>query len=204
MPAAMATLRLKSGAETGREYLLSPGLNRIGRSPANEIPIDEASVSSAHCELWLMKERLLVRDLASTNGTFVNGRSVAEAELAEGDLLALGNVEFVAHDLPGRVAIPATPEPPPPPRFAPDGLPCCINHILVHAEYRCPECGEQFCEDCVRILGRRGGTQHAYCPLCNTECVRIPVPRGPTPVPSAAGPPPGWLAKLTKTLRLRR
>jgi pSer/pThr/pTyr-binding forkhead associated (FHA) protein len=197
----MAFLVPKTGAQRGQEFPLAEGLNRVGRAPGNELRLDDPSISACHCELWLMKERLLVRDLASTNGTFVNGRPVSEAEISDSDTLSLGNVDFAIHGAPSKVAIPKPPAPlPPPPRFTPDGLPCCVNHWEITAPYRCGKCGEQFCPDCVRILGRRGGAQHAYCPLCNAECVKVVFPRN-APASKAGA---GWLAKLTQTLRLRR
>jgi len=198
----MACLVATAGGAIGREYPLAEGLNRVGRAPGNEVRLEEAAISAVHCELWLMKERLLLRDLASTNGTFVQGRLVSEAELHDGDLVTVGSVELRVAGVPGRVAIPAPPPPtPPPPRFTADGIPCCLNHPAVPASYRCPRCGEQFCVDCVHLLGRRGGTRHAFCPQCSVACVLIVPPR------QAAGRlkgAPGWLAKLTQTLRLRR
>lgn len=198
----MAGLVAMTGGAVGREFPLAEGLNRVGRAPGNEIRLEEAAISAVHCELWLMKERLLLRDLDSTNGTFLLGRPVSEAELHDGDLVTVGSVVLQVIGAPGRVAIPAPlPPPPPPPRFTADGVPCCLNHTAVPAGYRCPRCGEQFCEDCVHLLGRRGGTRHAFCPQCSVECVVIVPPR------HAAGrlqTAPGWLAKLTQTLRLRR
>lgn len=197
----MAKLVVRSGYETGREFPLVEGLNRIGRAPGNEILLDVDAISATHCELWLMKERLLVRDLGSTNGVFVNGRPVGESELQEQDLLGIGGVELLVAGAPGRVEIPKPPETPPPPRYTPDGIPCCVNHSAVPAVYRCRNCGEQFCDDCVRVLGRRGGARHAFCPLCSSECVKVVPPRLAA---MRSGSSPGWLAKLTQTLRLGR
>jgi hypothetical protein len=197
----MATLSVRSGDADRRQFRLADGLNRIGRARSNEIQIEEPSISSSHCELWLMKERLLVRDLGSTNGTFVNGRPITESEISDGDVLTLGTVDFAVHDAPGRVSIPRPAEAPPPPRFAPDGFPCCINHALAHAQFRCSKCGEQFCSECVRLLARRGGAQHAFCPLCNSTCVTI---AEASPAAAQTTNETGWLAKLTQTLRLRR
>jgi len=186
------------------EFPLVEGLNRVGRAPGNEIVLDDATVSTLHCELWLMRERLLLRDLDSTNGTFVGGRAVSEVELQSGDTFSVGKVDLVVAELPGRVAIPAPPPPPPPPpRFTPEGDPCCVNHVTLPARFRCPKCGEQYCEDCVRVLGRRGAAKHAFCPQCSVDCVAVLPSRvaGRT-----AGPGRGrsWLAKLTQTLKIRR
>ncbi|MBL9137737.1 MAG: FHA domain-containing protein [Verrucomicrobiales bacterium] len=199
----MAKLVLKSGDSAGKMFPLAEGLNRVGRASENEVCLQQPSVSAAHCELWLMKERLLVRDLASTNGIFIDGRLVSEGELTNGSLLTVGAVELMVLDLPGRVALPRPAAPaPPPPRFTPEGLPCCVNHHPVAAEYRCSKCGEQFCGECVRLIGRRGGAQHAFCPLCNAACLKVAVPSDKKGSELSARS--GWLAKLTQTLRLRR
>ncbi len=201
----MATVIIKSGAKAGSEFVLHDGLNRIGRAPGNDIRIEDAGVSASHCEIWVMRERLMLRDVGSTNGTFLNGRAIAEVEIHEGALVGVGGVQVEILGAGPRVAIPVPPPPPPPPpRWTEEGLPCCAQHPQSVAPYRCSKCGEQFCPDCVRTLGRRGGAMHAYCPLCGGECVQA------LPKASAAytkAPPPvsaGWLAKLTQTLKLRR
>ena len=88
----------------------------VGRSRTCEVPIKDPSVSRRHAELTPGGGKIVVRDLGSSNGTFVNGRRVAEtAELFDGDTLGLGDA-----DLNVRVASdaifepPGAPEPPPP------------------------------------------------------------------------------------------
>lgn len=73
---------------------LRPGLNRIGRNPTNDFRVPEASVSSFHCEISLEKKIITVRDVGSTNGTFVSGTRVRESLLATGQILKLGSAEF--------------------------------------------------------------------------------------------------------------
>lgn len=199
----MAKLVVKSGEGAGTVFALVEGVNRVGRAPENEVCLRQPSVSALHCELWLMKERLLVRDLGSTNGIFINGKSVSEGELDNHSLLGVGAVELTVQELPGRVSLPKAPAPaPPPPRFTADGRPCCINHHAAPAQFRCSKCGEQFCTECVRLIGRRGGAQHAFCPLCNATCLKVPASAGKADQGTSSGT--GWLAKLTQTLRLRR
>lgn len=200
----MAKLVMKTASGGIREYPLQQGLNRVGRSPENEVVLEGSAVSAVHCELWLMKERLLLRDLASTNGTFVDGRAVSEIELHRGALLGIGGKDLTVVDLPAPVAIPATEPPPPPPRFTPDGLPCCVRHPESTALYRCSACGEQYCASCTQVLARRGGRAHAYCPSCHGECVSIIPPRLTAASGSPKRLPSGWLGRLTQTLRLRR
>jgi len=66
----------------------------IGRADDNTFQIVEASVSGRHCEVRLRGEELFVRDLLSTNGTFVGGQKISEAEVKAGQTLRLGDVEL--------------------------------------------------------------------------------------------------------------
>jgi ABC transport system ATP-binding/permease protein len=66
----------------------------IGRSTGAEFMVDAALVSRLHCQLSATGETLHVKDLGSTNGTYVNGRRVTSAELHEGDRLAVGRIEL--------------------------------------------------------------------------------------------------------------
>jgi pSer/pThr/pTyr-binding forkhead associated (FHA) protein len=76
-------------------FELMPGLNRLGRNPTNDFRVADASISSFHCELNLNPDNTLnVRDLASTNGTFIDGNQVSEGKLRPGQTLRLGTVEF--------------------------------------------------------------------------------------------------------------
>lgn len=65
----------------------------VGRSSHNALVIDDDFTSSAHAEVLRDGSRWLVRDLSSTNGTYVNGRRVAgQASIRHGDEIAFGNV----------------------------------------------------------------------------------------------------------------
>lgn len=67
----------------------------IGRSPSVTLTIASPTVSTQHAELRLENGELIVRDLRSTNGTFVNGaRVTSEASLRAGDLLQLAEIVF--------------------------------------------------------------------------------------------------------------
>jgi CheY-like chemotaxis protein len=66
----------------------------IGRGHDNNFQIVEASVSTRHCEVKLRGDELVVRDLQSTNGTFVAGKKVAEGVLKIGQTLRVGEVEL--------------------------------------------------------------------------------------------------------------
>jgi pSer/pThr/pTyr-binding forkhead associated (FHA) protein len=81
-----------------KTFRLLPGSVRtIGRSTGADFIVDAALVSRVHCRLSALENgELEVRDLESTNGTFVNGSRVDTARLAPGDRLAVGRVELVA------------------------------------------------------------------------------------------------------------
>src|ERR1039458_10299852 len=102
----MATLVIKS-AETGDRVIeLNLGVNRLGRSPKNDIPIEHPTVSARHCEIVLTNDGVMVRDCTSANGTFVDGERIQEATLSVGQTLHLGEVELVVEATEVTIAIP--------------------------------------------------------------------------------------------------
>jgi pSer/pThr/pTyr-binding forkhead associated (FHA) protein len=90
----MAKLVLLSEGYTGRSYELKADRTTIGRLEGNAFQIPEASVSGHHCEVLLRGNDIVVKDLNSTNGTFIAGERVAEAALKPGQILRLGHVEM--------------------------------------------------------------------------------------------------------------
>jgi hypothetical protein len=62
----------------------------LGRSPSCQLVFADDTVSRRHAELRLVEGRWMLRDLGSSNGTWVNGRRVLEAEVAPGDDVQLG------------------------------------------------------------------------------------------------------------------
>ena len=76
-------------------FRVSPGgVKTVGRAPGADFILDAALVSRLHCRLEAEGEGLLVVDLDSTNGTFVNDKRVERARLASGDRLRVGRVEL--------------------------------------------------------------------------------------------------------------
>ena len=67
---------------------------RIGRAPDNDIVVPDPGVSRHHAELRNVAGGYRIVDLASHNGTFVNGRRAADAPLAEGDVVGIGPARF--------------------------------------------------------------------------------------------------------------
>ena len=67
---------------------------RIGRNDTADLHIDSSQVSREHAVITRRGNKFQVKDLGSTNGTFVNGEKIEEATLNDGDLLAIAEVEF--------------------------------------------------------------------------------------------------------------
>jgi len=90
----MAKLVVLSAGMTGRTQDLKVDKITIGRVEDNTFQIAEPSVSSHHCEVLLRGSDVLVRDLNSTNGTFINGEKITEGTLKVGQVLRLGQIEM--------------------------------------------------------------------------------------------------------------
>jgi pSer/pThr/pTyr-binding forkhead associated (FHA) protein len=78
-------------------FEVTPERSSVGRLDDNRFPVPEASVSSHHCEVWLKGDDIMVKDLNSTNGTFVNDVQVApekEVAVRPGQTLRLGQVDL--------------------------------------------------------------------------------------------------------------
>jgi len=91
----MPRLVILSEGLTGRAHELKVEKTTIGRVDDNTFPIGEASVSSHHCEILLRGSEIVLRDLNSTNGTFINGQQLTgEAVLKAGQIIRLGQVEM--------------------------------------------------------------------------------------------------------------
>jgi pSer/pThr/pTyr-binding forkhead associated (FHA) protein len=90
----MAKLVVLTEGLTGLSFELKAEKTTVGRVEDNAFQVTEASVSSHHCEVLQRGGDFLVRDLKSTNGTFVNGEQVTEAALKPGQILRLGQVEM--------------------------------------------------------------------------------------------------------------
>ncbi len=91
----MAGWILKS-AEPEMTLRIAPGgIKTVGRSARAEFIVEAALVSRLHCRLTAdLSDQLLVEDLESTNGIFVNGEKVERALLKPGDVLSVGRCDF--------------------------------------------------------------------------------------------------------------
>lgn len=177
------------------EIPLSDGVITLGRDESNTYPIQHDSISGTHCQVERRENLVTLRDLGSTNGSFVEGQPVSEVVLRDGQLIRLGDVEFrFQADAPvAAVNIPA----PPPSTFTPrislnktahassplvepvaanaSGLPPvpggpmnCKFHPKVPAGYYCGKCQKAYCSLCVNQ--RAGAT---YCRACAQPCTPL-------------------------------
>src|SRR3954466_11211165 len=90
----MAKLVLLSAGHTGQAHELKVDKTTVGRVEDNTFQIPEPSVSSHHCEILMRGSDVVVHDLNSTNGTFINGEKVTESVLKPGQTLRLGQIEM--------------------------------------------------------------------------------------------------------------
>lgn len=186
----MARLRTIASDGAGLEIMLRPGPNRFGRADDNDFQVLDPAVSAHHCVIEYNNGVALVRDLGSTNGTFISGIPVQEAVLQNGQLLRLGTVELLyEEDAPGqttqhthlamgkptqpiRIAPPLQPAPPPgqPPTQQTDHVHSCSRHIGTLAKYFCVRCHRPFCTSCVKVT--KVGLHEFYsCPVCGASCI---------------------------------
>jgi predicted component of type VI protein secretion system len=90
----MAKLVVLSAGMNGRTHELNVDKTTIGRVEDNTFQIADPSVSSHHCEVLLRGADVVVKDLNSTNGSFINGEKISESALKPGQTLKLGQVEL--------------------------------------------------------------------------------------------------------------
>ena len=86
-------LRMVKGVPPDGVYSIE-GKVRIGRSEESEIVLVDPSVSRAHAVVEVRGGEPVVRDVGSTNGTFVNGRRVRSRPLRDGDELLFGDTKM--------------------------------------------------------------------------------------------------------------
>ena len=83
-----------SGSQWGEDFRIYQGKNKIGGAAVCEIIIDNPSVSGEHATIFCRENEFLIKDNFSTNGTIVNGVSISEGKLEDGDELKFGNALF--------------------------------------------------------------------------------------------------------------
>ena len=119
----MAKLVILSQGLNGRTHELTVDKTTIGRVEDNSFQIAEPSVSSHHCEVLLRGNEVVIKDLNSTNGTFINDEKITESVLKPGQTLRLGQIELRLENGAPAPAAPAASAPAPAPSSAPAPAP---------------------------------------------------------------------------------
>src|SRR5438270_13880165 len=108
-------LLIVQGRSATNTIKLNDGVTTIGRHDECQLRIKSSQVSRKHCELFEKKGLLLVKDLGSSNGTYVNGKRIQEQRVLEpGDELTVGQVTLKvakAGVAPPPTAPPSAPKP---------------------------------------------------------------------------------------------
>lgn len=85
----------------GRRFPLTAAVTTLGRDPSADIVLDDPGVSRRHAEVRISNDgphlQVVVRDLGSTNGTYLNGDQVGSEELRDGDRLTMGRSTLTFH-----------------------------------------------------------------------------------------------------------
>jgi len=182
------------------EIQLKPGLNFLGSGIHNDFQISDDSVSDPHCQILIENNAVVIEDLQSVNGTFVDGVQIEKSILKNGQRLALGKVQMrfeaepssiptiprprmrlelqksVESTVPARGSSPvlseAAADTPLPGRenFADEIL--CKNHPKAKGRHHCPQCQETFCDFCVDRKSPRGRLE-IFCRNCGSACDRV-------------------------------
>jgi hypothetical protein len=92
-------LLILNGSLQGREFILNEEHYSIGSDPTCDIILNDPTVSRRHCEIQFTPTGCLLRDLGSTNGTFVFGVQISEVPLDYGAEFRLGQTSLVFRSL---------------------------------------------------------------------------------------------------------
>lgn len=95
LESGQALLLVKHGPNAGSTFLLTSEVTRAGRSPDNDVFLDDVTVSRRHAEIRRREDGWYVHDLGSLNGTYVNRERVEMTKLASGDELQIGRFRLV-------------------------------------------------------------------------------------------------------------
>jgi pSer/pThr/pTyr-binding forkhead associated (FHA) protein len=88
------TLNFQSGPKAGDTINIGPKTMTVGRSPDNDIVIDDPTVSRQHARITFDGNQFYVEDLNSTSGTKINGKNVAKEAIMAGATMKMGNTEI--------------------------------------------------------------------------------------------------------------
>jgi pSer/pThr/pTyr-binding forkhead associated (FHA) protein len=132
MISVQLTLTHLSGLRQDEREIFSSFPVSIGRAPNSHVRLaaNDTRASTRHAEISLEGKNLILKDLKSTNGTYVGGRRIDQIKLVNGDVVEFGvggpkiRFEFIAQDIPATLKDAPVVEPfvPPPPKSFPVGI----------------------------------------------------------------------------------
>ncbi|MDB4967315.1 MAG: sigma54 specific transcriptional regulator, Fis family [Myxococcales bacterium] len=93
------------GSQRGKEFVISGDVIRIGKVEGNDLVLPEETVSRVHCEILRDAKGHLLRDLQSTNGTFLDGAEIREAYIRAGSVITIGAVQLKFQPFEERIEI---------------------------------------------------------------------------------------------------
>jgi hypothetical protein len=166
----MRRLIVNPGTDSAWEIPLRNGTATLGRLDGNDFVVADPSVSSHHCAISVRNSTVVIKDLGSSNGTFIDEQPVTEAELLPGQSLRLGEVQMrLEETVPAPAAVRAT-APAPAPAVAASAH--CKFHPHNPTRFFCPKCHGSFCELCVNVRSVGGEGKH-FCRGCAAECAPV-------------------------------
>ncbi|MGH9090669.1 MAG: FHA domain-containing protein [Acidimicrobiales bacterium] len=96
VPHGTGALVVRRGPTVGARYLLEKAVTRAGRHPESDIFLDDITVSRRHAELRRDDDgKVVIRDVGSLNGTYVNRERIEEQVLSGGDEVQIGKFKLV-------------------------------------------------------------------------------------------------------------
>jgi DNA-binding NtrC family response regulator len=102
---AQCKLVVLKGSQRGKEFVISGDVIRIGKVDENDLALPEETVSRVHCEILRDNKGHLLRDLHSTNGTFLDGAEIKEAYIRPGSIITVGTVQLKFQPFEERIEI---------------------------------------------------------------------------------------------------
>lgn len=181
----MGLLRITSSGLDG-EFELGDEPAKVGRSRDNAIRLAHKSVSRHHAVFTESEGKLLVKDLASSYGSFINEDRVTEGVAEDGDVVRLGRVRLTyssgIEGVPASAPMTSEPASEEKDEMAPDLVQHSGKTSAANVEERpcdkhpkntlsliCPKCHLKFCGECVNKIAI-GGKEKSFCPYCKEVC----------------------------------
>lgn len=90
----MWAIRVLTGKSAGQVFPLKNGVNNLGRSPQCHIVLTAQGISKKHAQIMVTEDKVIISDLQSSNGTFVNGTRIQNHSLKPGDKFTINDIIF--------------------------------------------------------------------------------------------------------------